>query len=75
MKKIMIFFCFMISMLTVLAQDMPDQSGRKKIDNLKMLLSTTSKPLERYKLLLEIVVGHYTYGDRKSTRLNSSHVD
>jgi hypothetical protein len=62
MKRVMIFFIFMVSIQTVFAQETLEQSGNKRMDSLKMLLSKTVKPMDRYALLLEIGNGYYTYG-------------
>lgn len=62
MKRLIIFFGFIISMQTVFAQATTEQNGSKRIDSLKMLLSKTTKPMDRYHLLLAIDNGYYTYG-------------
>lgn len=62
MKRLMLFFIFILSIQTLFAQDTTEQTGSKRVDSLKMLLSKTTKPLERYNLLLEINSGYYTYG-------------
>jgi hypothetical protein len=49
-------------MQTDFAQAMTEQNGNKRLDSLKMLLSKTTKPMDRYNLLLEIGNGYYTYG-------------
>ncbi len=62
MKRLIFFFGFILSMQTVFAQEMTEQNGNNRIDSLKMLLSKTTKPMDRYNLLLEIGNGYYTYG-------------
>jgi tetratricopeptide (TPR) repeat protein len=62
MKRLMIFFIFIVNIQAVFAQEISTQSGDKRVDSLKMLLSKTSKPMDRYNLLLEIYSGYYTYG-------------
>src|ERR1700722_3405398 len=62
MKRLMIFFIFVVSIQAVFAQEITGKSGDKRMDSLKMLLSKPDKPMDRYNLLLEIGNGYYSYG-------------
>ena len=48
MKKIIILFCFIVSMLTAVAQN-------KYADSLKTVLANTTKPVERFNLISKIL--------------------
>jgi len=67
MKKFIHFFCFVISMQTSFAQDMARQNANKTIDSLKTVLSTTSKPIDRFTILVAISQVAFTAGDTDST--------
>ncbi len=54
MKKIIIIFCFVLSIQNVFAQDLSGQNLNKKLDSLKDVLAKTTKPFDRFNALLNI---------------------
>ena len=55
-KKIKLLICFSVMMPVVFAQLLPHQYGNKTLDSLKVVLSTTTQPTERFNIINNILV-------------------